>query len=1816
MQRILFWANLALFFILLALIGTALGGGTKPVRAAKTLGEAPGGAADQREKGLGANSSLDLSGKILLFGLPDWKRKIEVAEGGVLKLEKWPMDMGISFGERVHPFPIHVDLLDHRGKKTKAQVETSGLSKDGFKLNFNGLHPIGKRFTLQGSLGKRTFQFHLEGPAPSLRSARIFPQGRAGAYRYRIRLGFDAPVSLKTLRALVEVETLDGKKLPFSLRTTLGKNGLEIDRSFILNPKVESKSLVDSLGVVKLRLRLRPGLRLPGHDVQQTQLTIQDLVFGGPIRLAWIRGGAKSLQLHFGKPLMGVDPRTMRLEPKVPFEIETSDQGMKLKGKFQAGRVYHLTLEKGFPGFGSFRLTQREIRSFQIPDQPWSCHFSGAGTLLSRAAFPEIQIQGVNLSRLRLELRRVLPGNALGFLRNPNASGIDRMFLGEPRTKVFAVGARPNESFRMRLDLSSLLPRERVGLYSMRLFPTSRSGEAGYWPKKKLLQITNLGAQLRRGAGTLVARVHRLDDAVGVESALVRVLSAKNQVLAFGTTNEKGICRMEWVRGKGRVPRILEVRKGRDQTFVDLEKESVELSGPGFAGERGFLAEGKIEAFAWTDQGIVRPGREIRALFLVQDSQGRAPMGEDLRLRWLRPGGRVFRERELRVPVDGFLRASLDLPSFSESGRWRVELLRGKDWIGGTGFSVKAFIPDRIETRGAFRGRAILGKAALLDVRARWLDGGAASKLRAAAKVYLREGSHHARFEGKDWVVGTEGKRPRGLPAFDPLVGALGTDGKLQFRIPLPSVPGARGNLGGWAQLSLKARIEVTDPSGRLVRCWARTVVKSPRRLLMRRSGDAVKVVLVDPQDHILGGKVALRLERRWWRSEFTIDEDGNGRSQFFLKREVLREANLPMRKGGVSWKLPKLGKQEGQGGAWLVLVAVTQGAHSELPLSELRKPGAELRVIAESAKVDPGGTLHLRVQSPVRGRALLTFEDRKVLSGQVVLLKKGWNDLELSVPKIPATPNLYVVMGIAAAQRGRVHGPFSWTGGTRILLNRKERILKPTLTLAEEVRPGSLVRVRVRAKGARRAFVALVDRGILKITGHPDPDPRGFFLGARRLGTRGADSNLAMMEGARFPKEHATGGGDGGARFEGTGSFVGTISPWIQPLALASKLLATEEGKPGVFDTQFRLPRDYEGRLRLFVIVAGAKAMGALARDLRVRSPLSIRLAGPRRLSPEDQCQLSLVVRNQTGKAGTLSLNLMGKGGLKVQGEEWIEIPLGAREQKVLTVSVRAGKGEKKAQELEVRGKLGLEERLCSLRMDVRPALFPTKRLEGILLDKGKHRIKIPNFLAPEGRSLTLRIGTNTLERLRPAFRSMQGYPYGCAEQIASKARVLLALASSLNSIEGEARGPINVREKIGYALDQIAGMTRRYRGMGFWSSFLTHPIPTLHSLELALDVKSQGMGRMPQEWDSILSNLSFDSWERGDQAMKAWTLFLLQKAHLPMRRALEDKLLPKLLDPFARCWAALALQGLGEDWQAKETLDGLHGNSFPMDRLYLTPLVGRALLLRALQKVDPRDPRIPGLVQELMTSCLRPESMTTFEMANALTALAETEASRKEKTQALGVKLLWKGQTKILQEGEEIRIPLAPGEHGPILESLGRAYALIQWDGFEIPATEPVGPTKGEVKSGLTKGNRLRIHRQVFLTSNKKEAKSFQRGNVYEVCLRVEVDGNLENICLADLFSGGMEAEEGGAKVRFYPKAEHPSKPLWRSVPFNKELRDDRILFFLSQRNRAGVYEFFYNLRAVTKGSFAKAAPRLEALYQPGLVVYGKTEGRVEVR
>ena len=432
---------------------------------------------------------------------------------------------------------------------------------------------------------------------------------------------------------------------------------------------------------------------------------------------------------------------------------------------------------------------------FLVPDRRPFVRFDGRGTLLSSKAKLELDIESCNLERVLVRVYRAYENNA-AFLathelvnRSGRSAGSTRATSRRPKITGRCCRARRTRPRRRRSPSRNFFGEDPRGVYRLEL-----REDADSWSHFDhiLLQVSDLGVQVRSGASTALVRVHRIADGSPRVGARVRAYSRANQLLAEARTAENGCARLKWDASvSDRKPFLIEAWDGEDRSFVDFVQSATVFPSDELAG-RPYVGSGEIEAWCHTDRGIVRPGETVHATMLVRDGGGRTPVGRELVLTWKDPGGRIAGSEELEVPADGLLSASLATETSSPTGPWRLELREKatKSRVGTTRFSVEDFVPERIAAKDEFDAEPRIGGTGQARISAEWLNGGAAAGLRYRAWIRFdtrtTELEAHAgySFDG-DPEAAAPGARPM-------LEGALDADGEAVLRFRVPEHDGAR----------------------------------------------------------------------------------------------------------------------------------------------------------------------------------------------------------------------------------------------------------------------------------------------------------------------------------------------------------------------------------------------------------------------------------------------------------------------------------------------------------------------------------------------------------------------------------------------------------------------------------------------------------------------------------------------------------------------------------------------------------------------------------------------------------------------------------------------------------------------------------------------------------------------------------------------------------------------------------------------------------------------------------------------------------------
>ncbi|CAN0558908.1 unnamed protein product, partial [Laminaria digitata] len=292
---------------------------------------------------------------------------------------------------------------------------------------------------------------------------------------------------------------------------------------------------------------------------------------------------------------------------------------------------------------------------------------------------------------------------------------------------------------------------------------------------------------------------------------------------------------------------------------------------------------------------------------------------------------------------------------------------------------------------------------------------------------------------------------------------------------------------------------------------------------------------------------------------------------------------------------------------------------------------------------------------------------------------------------------------------------------------------------------------------------VAAVDLGILNLTNFKSPDPDGWYFGQRQLGVAIHDLYGNLIDPTQGEMGALRVGGDeGGAR-------LGTPPATSVLVALHSGIVTV--GDDGVAEVSFDMP-DFAGTVRLMVLAYSASGVGHASADVIVRDPVVVTLSPPRFLRIGDTSRLLVEIDNVDGAAGDYEVELLtGDGLVTTAGETIVSLDEGERVALDLPLSGTAlGDNDLRIIITGPDGTALVKKLVLGVRAPsaalTRTRTVPLAPGESITLDDGE----FAGMLAHTG-SLTLAVGPIARLDVPGLLLALDRYPYGCAEQVTSRA-------------------------------------------------------------------------------------------------------------------------------------------------------------------------------------------------------------------------------------------------------------------------------------------------------------------------------------------------------------------------------------------------------------------------------------------------------------
>ncbi len=1619
------------------------------------------------------------------------------------------------------------------------------------------------------------------------------------------RLVFNGAVNPEALLPALSLTEANGTAVSLSLQThwrstNFGFRSAPIRKdtagrtlTLRLDPSLTLADKTLTLGAELRRevaVRLDPELRLvnvsPQSDLDQNRV---DLEFSAPV-------AASALRRH------------VAVEPDVQLQISTHGKTATLTGALRPGAAYTLRLGQGLAAEDGAVLGAAQETRVRMPDLPPGVDFTARGMFLPRQGDGLLGLYHVNTNSVELTVSRVFPNNLSALFQDYGYSIFDQDFAGdsvpyhlgsEIFRQTYDLSSRPNIKEERTLSMAELIPDNRPGLYKLSLNLPSEYRGATRWVLR-----TDIGLVVKKDSGGFLVWANSIASLSALPGLEVELLSSKNQVLGAARTDAQGLARIPFQPGDDEHgdPAMIQAKSGEDFSFVFLERFQIDTTGLDVSGTSVGLSG--LQAYVYGKRDIYRPGETLDGVILVRDGRLGTPPSMPLTLEQRDPQGQILRTLNLSA-ADGRAAFSLDIPDWSLTGQYSLQIESGGLTIGSYAYQVEDFIPDRIsvDINGA-PDAAAPGAALPFDVTSRYLFGPPAAHLAVTAKTRLiTAGFNPKGFEG--YAFGDPGRTFEPVPLLT-TEDRLDAEGRRGFRVDIPD--DLRPPLALEAEITARVR----EQGGRGVAARLRVPVhayafypgiKRPASMeLTPRQAAQFDYVTVSPQgNQTAHPELVATLFQDQWQTVVRRTETGFRYESVRNPVEISTQRIAPgSGAGGFRVTPPEYGSYR------VRLSDPASGTACELEFYcggwgyspwAVQNP-ARLELIPNKTGYRAGETASIQIRSPFAGKALVTVEGRDVDYLETVDL--SGNTAQIHIPiREDWQPNRHLT--VTLVRRGadiQPGSPGRAFGAIPLFVDSLSNKMDVRVTAPAEVRPETDLRFTVQAAPHAALTVAVIDEGIMQLAGGKNPDPFAHFYAQRALDVESFD-NFALL----FPHIGLAVPLAGGDEALGGSAFLRTEGiRRVKPVTFWSGLLTTDDA--GRLAHTVRLP-DFQGALRIVAVGHKDKSFGTGAALTRVRTPLVLTPTLPRFLALGDEIAIPLTVRNDTPTAGTFAVNASVDGpatlgqlpdppAIEPGTEKTVYLPLrcGQIEGAVHITITATGNGETTTvrEDLDQRSPLPILRTMTS----------------GVLKEAtGDLGAKAPDTLLAGTVTRAVRLSTLPLMRFAGHLDNLLGYPHGCAEQTVSRAFPLLhfaALARELAPGRFNATGPAGL---VQTAIRRLQTMQTAPGGYAYWpGEGDPDPWVSAYVCHFLLEARQAGHTVPPRMLDAGLEYLqSLANPEPGSPAAKveqaAYALYVLA---LGGRADLGGQ-------DFLRATFGKVLSGM-----TRTLLAGAYFETSNQDAgfelLHVSPafddarresggnlgsgLRDRALTALILERSLPEDPRLPELIGRISADLGQGGWYSTQETSLAFIALGKFLAAQDDPRPFAGT-LSWdEGNATIDETKTWIETDI---------KTLG-GFSLTK-----TPADRDVffsvltsGAPKAESHAPVTQG--LEVE-QTFLTQAGAplDLNQIRQGELIVMKTRVRsTTGRLDNVVVQSLLPAGLEVEN--------PRLATTEKLDWMDdtalMEGYQDLRDDRILVFTSFDD--GAWKVRYSvLRAVTPGVFALPPVQAEAMYIPSLRASG---------
>ncbi len=1316
--------------------------------------------------------------------------------------------------------------------------------------------------------------------------------------------------------------------------------------------------------------------------------------------------------------------------------------------------------------------------------------------------------------------------------------------------------------------------------------------------------------------------VNDLRTARPVAGSIVTFYNFYQQLIGSGETGADGTLSLQLEEK----PFVAVASRASDKGYLRLQDGNA-LSLSRFDVD-GNQAQKGMKGFLYAERGAWRPGDSVFLNFILENTSQSLPENYPITLEIYNARNQLVKRRNVISHVNHVYDLSFGTEKNDPTGTWRAEVKAGGA-VFNKSLMIETIKPNRLQIDLDFGGESIQlpsSGQATAELSARWLHGAPASALEAVVESQVQsKNTRFSRYPSYEFDDPTRQLDGQSQVIYE---GILDNNGKASFQTAfLPrTLPSGK--------MTARLRTRVVEKGGdfstalqslEISPFQAYVGVELPeneyrqKRMDIQEPGQ-LKLVVVDQDGNPLPNRKltgeVYRVEWRWW-----WERNRNNVSTYNYDRNLEEQLSADLRTNGEgvsTWNL-----QLDDWGRYLVRVCDEQSGHCTGDFLYVGYPYGEddvrpddaalLAFTAEKETYQVGEEVSLKIPAEENSRALISLETgANILETQWVDLEPGENTYRFRA-KADMAPNVYAHVTLV-----QVHGqvkndrPIRLYGVLPIAIEDPETILKPVVGAPDEIRPETEFSVEVSEAGGKPMTytLAVVDEGLLGLTGFRTPNPHNAFYAKEALGIRTWDvyDQVLGAYGGQLDRILSV-GGDGSQEVSPEAEEANRFEPVVMHLGP----FRLKKGQTA----RHRLTMaNYVGAVRTMVVAAEDGAYGAGEKTVPVRKPLMVLTTLPRVLGPGEEIRIPVNVFALKEQVKNVSLTVTERSGLVDIVTSRQQVRFDAPGNQVVYFDAKAGsntgratfrieasgQGEQASQEIEIQirnpNSVQTETRVASLQV-------------------GESWEENLSPIGTQGsREAYLEVSTLPPLNLGERLDYLIQYPYGCVEQSVSAAFPQLYAGRMLDLEPAQAEA---MKKNVQATIRRLIDFQTAAGGFAYWpGGNQPDQWATTYAGHFLLEARSMGYSVPSGLWQRFLDfqkktsrlwepdnrprELGYGNQKAEAELIQAYRLYTLALAEQPDMAGMNRLREQQDLNTQAswRLSAAYALAGKRE--VAERLVSGQTAELSPYSGFSLTygsSLRDMAMILetRILLEQENEAADLAFRIAEELGRARWYSTQTTAYCLLAIGKLLGAEGSQNEMAFAYSL-----GQGNLQNRGSNL--PIARIDI-PQEQLQGQIPIRLENKGTGLLFARLV--SRGKPLVGDENPNASGIRMQVsYLDLNGKEIDPTSLNQGSDLIARVEVTHTgerpypIDNIALDQIFPSGWEI----LNSRMAGMNQYENSP-----SDYQDIRDDRVYTFFGL-SPGGSATYYVQLNAAYQGRFYLPGVHCEAMYDNS--IHARQRGR----